>query len=74
MKSEVIVQEKEEIEYPCLMIGRRQGTIVLMTSKSTGTCVDTGGGCSELGEYSENWDMKVFQPLTKGTKVILEND
>ena len=64
-------KKKPAITYPCLMIGTRNGSVVLFTERDTGICVHAEGA-DVLGEYSPNWDMDNFK-LFNGT-ITLSND
>ena len=63
--------KKPAITYPCLMISAMNGSVVLFTAGSKGTCVHAGGG-DYLGRYSDIWKMDCFEPFN-GT-ITLSND
>lgn len=78
MKARVEKSEEErgELKFPVLMESRGNGTIVLFTSKNTGTCVYQGEGeQTSLGAHGTNWisasSTTQWKPFTG--KVILEN-
>ncbi len=74
MKSTLIEPDiKEEITYPCLMEGK-SGLIVLFYAKEKGWVVNSGQTDRRLGIYFERWDMRGYNPLPKGTQVILEQE
>lgn len=59
IKSRVI--EKDKLKFPKLMIGKAEGTIVLMYSGTAGTVVGNTGVCqSEIGFYSGCWTKDDF--------------
>ena len=49
---------KDILPFPKLMEGTKFGTIVLMTSKNTGTVVSVGNSQYKLGFHSTNWISK----------------
>ena len=63
--------KKPAITYPCLMISTWNGTVVLFTADSKGTCVHAGGG-DDLGGHLTSWVMCCFIPFN-GT-ITLSND
>ena len=63
--------KKPAITYPCLMISTWNGTVVLFTADSKGTCVHAGK-TNILGEHSTMWGMDLFEPFN-GT-ITLSND
>ena len=65
------VEEKKEIEFPCLMRSNG-GLIVLMYREGVGTVL-VGNDTWDLGEYSDSWDTDSFTPLDPSEKVILTN-
>ena len=59
--------QKANESYPMLMICKTDNTIVLMSSKGTGTVV-----CGDnLGSHSCVWNMAKFEPFSG--RVILSN-
>ena len=72
MKS--VVKEKQaenKAEYPCLKISTNE-TVVLFTSKGTGTLIHNPNGTWPIGYYSRNWIEVEFTPFS-GT-IELSND
>ena len=68
----VTVKDKSsEIEYPCLMISD-SGTIVLFREHENGVCLKQGNTFVKLGDYSNSWDMNVFNPFAGS--VTLSNE
>lgn len=64
--------DTQKIDYPCLMMSRVSGNVVLFTSKGKGMCVHKGDSGWNVGCYTELWDMNAFNPFN-GT-VTLENE
>ena len=65
-------KEKEIIKYPCLMINKVYGFVVLMTKYETGTVIaNTDKKIWDIGHYSENWNMLEMEPFDE--LIILEN-
>lgn len=53
-----------EVEYPCLMVSKTSGTVVLFTSKSTGTTLVEGSwGATSFGITHSNWEITAFTPI-----------
>ena len=71
VKTEVIENvTKEAINYP--VIAEYWGTIVLFTENNVGTVLQSS--TYPVGYYNKDWiDIKLWNILPKGVKVILEN-
>ena len=71
MKSQSIIIEKL-LNFPKLMESVNSSTVVLFTSPSYGTVVNSGTeGLYELGYISTNWEMSEFKDYEG--RIILEN-
>jgi len=64
-------EEKKEIKYPCLMVGRKPWHIYIITSDRKGLALVTSNN-TPTGNYCEYLDMSILKPFT-GT-ITLEND
>ena len=55
----------DDIKYPCLMIGKSSGTVVLFTSRREGTVKGTGNKYKpyKVGYHSSGWIIKHFEPF-----------
>lgn len=62
-------EEKQEIEYPCLMISKVKNRVVLMTGAGKGVSV----AGADIGEYRGSWGMSYFKPLDPDAQIILSN-
>ena len=72
MSVKSVVEDEQEINYPCLMIGLG-GMIVLFNKKGCGTIVSFNSSPIDcIGEYQTNWVMSCFNTYTG--KVELSNN
>ena len=73
MKSEVIEEEMEDIEYPCLMVYKNTGCVILFESEGCGVVVNPDKHLVyAIGYYSKDWKMGCYSKFEG--KVILQND
>lgn len=72
MKSVIKENEtKKEIKFPCLMIGKDTGFIVLFDKKGHGLVMNHNN-FYDIGYYSNAWDMDSFEPFN-GTIELSNN-
>lgn len=67
--------EKQEIQYPCLMRAEDgDGRVVLFSKEQVGVLIMNERDCGliKIGEHCTTWSMQYFTPLPKGSKVIIE--
>jgi len=61
----------DEIEYPCFMLGKHTGCIVLFGSADEGTVIYKGTNTRDVGKFYREWSSTSFTPF-KG-KITMEN-
>jgi hypothetical protein len=66
-------EEKQEIEYPCLMEHYSGGFVVLMTRACEGVVVSVRNVLGCTGEYRTDWNVNCFKPLGEKAQVVLSN-
>lgn len=77
MKSIAISSAEKVLNFPCLMIAKNNGCIILATGDSmssgdlNGTCVNVGTSMNTLGQQSKCWGKSCFSLYTG--KVELSN-
>ena len=72
MKVEVKEKEVNGYEYPLLMKCEKYGIVVLFISDKCGTCIIDNSGDSEVGYFSERWDIDLFNKFHG--EITLKND
>lgn len=65
-------EKQQEITFPCLMENHERTIKVWMNESRQGLVLESNTKELKQGEYC-NFSLLAFQPLPKGTKVILEN-
>lgn len=58
-------------DFPKLMKSKDGETIILMVDDGSGLVLSSksNSAVDEVGDFSNCWDMKSFEPLPKGTRV-----
>lgn len=74
MESKVTMPENDlRLKYPCLMIRKATGCVVMFIKEDTGMTLHVGGQIGTfLGELSSVWIMDNFEPAPKGTIVRID--
>lgn len=60
MKSIATTQNTAAIIFPCLMIARNNGMIVLMKDDKTGVVINSGTGSENIGYIGSCWRPNAF--------------
>lgn len=69
----VEIREKaDEVKYPCLMIHKEMGFIVLFKDKQNGMVVSSNSEHFNIGDHSEYWDSTLFRQFNG--EITLKND
>ena len=71
IEMKVLIEENDDIKYPCLMRNMYNGRIVLFSKDRVGVVLYSGSSPLPVGYYSDSWEMHIFEPF-KG-RLILEN-